>query len=108
MLGYNGKDSDKIYKLLKKLSDRNYPMTTGCCKNSKYGKSTKGLIGGHIYTFLNLLELSTGEKLVHVRNPWSTGEWDGDWSDSSSKWTAALRNEAGYVNSNDGQFFMSF
>jgi len=62
----------------------------------------------HAYTLLNFLELSTGEKLAHVRNPWSTGEWKGDWSDSSSKWTATLKEEAGYVNSNDGQFFMPF
>merc|ERR1712238_91870 len=68
----------------------------------------KGLISGHAYTLLNVLELSTGEKLARVRNPWSQGEWKGDWSDASSKWTAALKEEAGYVNANDGQFFMPF
>ena len=68
----------------------------------------KGLVSGHAYTLLNVLELSTGEKLARVRNPWSQGEWKGDWSDSSSKWTAASKKEAGYVNANDGQFFMPF
>jgi len=22
-----------------------------------------------------------------MRNPWGTGEWKGDWSDNSKKWT---------------------
>jgi len=99
-----GKDSDNTYKLLKKLADKNYPMTAPCCNGGYY----KGLVSGHAYTLLNVLELSTGEKLARVRNPWSQGEWKGDWSDSSSKWTAALKEEAGYVNANDGQFFMPF
>ena len=69
----------------------------------------KGLVSMHAYTLLNVLELSNGEKLAHIRNPWSQeGEWKGDWSDSSSKWTATLKEEVGYVNSNDGQFFMPF
>jgi len=95
-------DSDNTYKLLKKFADKNYPMTTTCCKV----RSHSGLVSGHAYTLLNVLELSTGEKLVQIRNPWSYGEWTGDWSDSSSKWTAALKKEAGYVNSNDGKYFM--
>jgi len=99
-----GKDSDNTYKLLKKLADKNYPMTTPCCNNG----CNNGLSTGHAYTLLNVLELSNGEKLAHIRNPWSQGEWKGDWSDSSSKWNAALKKEAGYVNSNDGQFFMPF
>lgn len=27
------------------------------------------------------------EKLVKLRNPWGKGEWKGDWSDESYKWT---------------------
>jgi len=99
-----GKDLDNTYKLMKRLADKNYPMTTPCCNNGNFN----GLITGHAYTLLNVLQLSTGEKLAHVRNPWSQGEWKGDWSDKSSKWTAATKKEAGYVNANDGAFFMPF
>lgn len=30
------------------------------------------------------------ERLVKLRNPWGKGEWRGDWSDDSYKWTARL------------------
>jgi len=26
-----------------------------------------------------------------MRNPWGTGEWTGDWSDKSKKWTPQLK-----------------
>lgn len=70
-------------------------MTTPCCNYGKY----KGLVTGHAYTLLDVKELSNGVKLAKVRNPWSRGEWNGDWSDNSGKWTDALKKEAGYVNS---------
>ena len=29
---------------------------------------------------------------MKIRNPWAHGEWKGDWSDHSGKWTTRLRN----------------
>ena len=46
-------------------------------------------------------------KLVKVRNPWGTEKYNGDYSDSSAKWTSdAMRKRAGLVKANDGEFFM--
>lgn len=42
-----------------------------------------------------------------MRNPWGAEEFTGDWSDSSTKWTDELKEEAGWVSANDGSFFMS-
>ncbi|CAN0515836.1 unnamed protein product, partial [Scytosiphon promiscuus] len=28
----------------------------------------------------------SGFRLVRIRNPWSQGEWNGDWSDASTLW----------------------
>jgi len=80
-------------------------MTTSCCNHGSFS----GLVTGHAYTLLDVKELSNGVKLAKVRNPWSSGEWVGDWSDTSSMWTDALRKEAGHAeNDKDGSFFMTF
>jgi len=34
--------------------------------------------------------------------------YTGDWSDKSTKWTAALKKEVGFVDANDGAFFLPF
>ena len=36
------------------------------------------------------------ERLVKLRNPWGKGEWKGDWSDDSYKWTTKLKRELNY------------
>ena len=46
------------------------------------------------YTILDSQEIQTEnglERIVKLRNPWGSGEWKGDWSDSSSKWTPELK-----------------
>ena len=50
-------------------------------------------VPGHSYVILHVHETMSGERLVHLRNPWSRLKWDGDWSRPSSKWTALTRNE---------------
>jgi len=66
--GTNSTANTERYDLLKTLSEKNIPMTTPCC-NSASGPD--GLISGHAYTLLDVLQLSTGTKLAKVRNPWS-------------------------------------
>jgi calpain-15 len=44
--------------------------------------------------------------LFKLRNPWGRGEWQGDWSDQSSKWTPALRAEVDLKTEDDGFFYM--
>lgn len=74
-----------------------------------------GLVSSHCYSLISVHQLSTGPKLVYLRNPWGSKEWDGDWSDNSSKWTPALRAEVrsafgDHVTSvqDDGAFWMSY
>jgi len=97
---------DEAYKLVTGLAKMNYPMTTSCCNS---GGNYKGLVHIHAYTLLDIKELSNGVKLAKIRNPWSGGEWTGDWSDKSTKWTDALKKEAGHRDFKyDGSFFMPF
>jgi hypothetical protein len=62
-----GADKDASWKKLKALAGRNFPMTTPCCHNG----GVDGLVSGHAYTLLDVVELSTGVKLAKVRNPWA-------------------------------------
>ena len=58
------------------------------------------MIGAHILK---------GEKVVELRNPWGHGEWSGDWSDNSKKWTKALKDKYHKKGAkDDGRFFMPF
>lgn len=45
-------------------------------------------------------------KLLKLRNPWGSGEWTGDWSDKSELWTPELKKKVGFVDGNDGIFFI--
>lgn len=54
-----------------------------------------GIILGHAYSLLDVYELKVDDqdvRLMKLRNPWGKkGEWDGDWSDKSEKWTPELK-----------------
>ena len=46
--------------------------------------------------------------LIKLRNPWGCKEWNGDWSDKSSKWTDEIKKQLNFNNSDDGEFYMEF
>jgi len=50
-------------------------------------KQDTGIISGHAYGILDVKQVSTGDRLVQIRNPWGSGEWKGRWSDNSRVWT---------------------
>ena len=46
-------------------------------------------------------------QLVKLRDPYGTDRYNSSYSDSSELWTSeAMRNRAGSVVANDGEFFM--
>lgn len=45
-------------------------------------------------------------RLLKLRNPWGSGEWQGDWSDLSPLWTPELRKSEGCSIADDGTFFI--
>ena len=71
--------------------------------------NTIGLPYLHAYTVLGTDQLSNGQKLVKVRNPFgpSRETFHGDWSDKSDLWTDAFKAEVNYEDSNDGVWFIS-
>ena len=102
-----------LWESFKEAMDNNFIMTAGT-SGDVYNLNLEelGLAPGHAYTLLEAKEVTTSngkEKLVHLRNPWGNGEWSGEWSDQSRKWTSDLRNQCNnYENKNDGSFWMSF
>jgi len=46
------------------------------------------------------------ERIIQMRNPWGTGEWKGDWSDKSSKWTPELKQRLNFQEKDDGIFWI--
>ena len=61
-----------------------------------------GIAYNHAYTVVGVKQLSTGDKLVQVRNPWGVETYKGPWSDKDSRWTQALRDEVGRKSGDDG------
>lgn len=72
----------------------------------------KGIVPGHAYTLLSATEVfvnGRAVRLVKLRNPWGSGEWNGDWCDRSRLWTDRLRKMVGFDGQrDDGIFWMNF
>ena len=49
-----------------------------------------GIVYSHTYSILNVFEIQ-GAKLLKLRNPWGSKEWQGDWDKKDKQWTKQLR-----------------
>lgn len=118
-----------LWKIIHQAFDRKFVMTAGS-DNFDYGRDTFmpkiGIAGSHAYSLLEVYEIDkltkkiipykqrkvipdkNKDKIVKLRNPWAKGEWNGDWSDNSSKWTPELRQILGIGRKDDGVFFMDY
>lgn len=68
-------------------------------------------LGGRRYKVLTPEESKEGmdiERLVKLRNPWGTGEWNGAWSDKSQEWTPELKQQLNFIPADDGVFYMTW
>ena len=82
-----------------------------CTTSSSSDVSSVGLISGYTYNLLAIYDIqdSSGNNvyLLRLRNPWSKGEWNGDWSDKSSKWDSNSKKAVEFSDKSDGIFYMS-
>ena len=79
--------------------------------NKRHLRLRNGLITRHAYSVTGLARVrgQLGDThLVRLRNPWGKGEWTGEWSDKSEKWTQELRDRFNIVDSDDGTFCMPY
>jgi Calpain family cysteine protease/Calpain large subunit, domain III len=70
--------------------------------------SSLGIVQGHAYSILDVQEVD-GYKLMKLRNPWGSHEWNGDFSDDDRKhWNRRLRAKLNFKAAADGTFWMTF
>jgi hypothetical protein len=101
-------NKDTLWKKMLDSKKKGYVMTAGTSADvHNLPIEEKGLAPGHAYTVIDLVEIN-GEKVMRLRNPWGNGEYTGDWSDSSKKWTSELKKKYNFVKKDDGDFYMAY
>ena len=101
-------DVNALWNKLFKLNADGEILQAGSKGSNDAMKTSEGIVMGHAYNILDLKQLSNGQRLIKMQNPWSKDVFTGAWSDSSTNWTAALRSEVGLTVADDGVFWMDF
>ena len=114
----------QLWETLMEAEQKQFVMTAGSddlSGGSDAYVAKVGICGSHAYSLLAVYQLkfSGGDyhrvdqgkahsiKLVKLRNPWGSGEWKGEWSDSDEKWSPHLKQALGFTGlKEDGIFFM--
>ena len=106
--------SDQIWPLLRKYDDSGALISASTSGEDRFSEAggvvqkKGGLVPGHAYTVV-LVKAALGHRLLNIRNPWGTFEWDGAWSDKSPLWTEEMKHELNPVlDENDGTFWISY
>jgi hypothetical protein len=107
---------DLFHRILNEADDKNNIICADISEHVstqiKILTTAMGLLHNHAYSVISIVELDKGngdiEKLLKIRNPWGSLEWNGDWSDISQLWNDDLKKKAGYTEADDGFFFMNF
>ena len=112
--GINDEMKKKLWEELIKANDNNFVICGGTRKLGFWDGFglVVGLISCHAYTIIKIYDKKYQGKhyqLVKLRNPWGEKEFNGDWSDKSSKWTEDLKKLFEFNTiKDDGIFYMSY
>ena len=109
---FKDEGENNIWLKYKNAQEKGFLMTAGTSCDEELPINEMGLVPGHAYTIIKVMEVTINDKkqkLINLRNPWGHKEWLGDWSDSSEKWTKEIRKQCNnYEIKDDGSFWMSF
>ena len=86
---FNNLTKEEIWLKYKNAQEKGFLMTAGTNSDEELPIEEMGLVSGHAYSIIKVIEVVTEEgkeKLVNLRNPWGHKEWCGDWCDDSEKW----------------------
>ena len=92
------------------IADKNNCLIS-CSTTANQAIERVGLVEGHAYTLVSFHQITTSKGktvyLFRIRNPWSQGEWSGDWSDKSTLWDDKAKSQVDFLKKEDGIFFMN-
>lgn len=83
-------DDDTLFNTVNSADSKKWVMTAACMYQYD------SLVTGHAYSMLGAVQLSNGQKLLKMRNPWGTEKYAGAYSDDDSRWTSSLKAEVGF------------
>ncbi|XP_068130170.1 calpain-5-like [Hyperolius riggenbachi] len=118
-------EKKKLFKAMEKAHSRSSLICSSIRPSPNHSIEevlSSGLVTGHAYSVTavknitlhsGLLSLFRTRKLrlVRLRNPWGSGEWNGAWSDGSEEWKKVSQRERkklGVTVDDDGEFWMSW
>jgi len=97
----------ELFEIIKEY-DRHKSVLGAGTNGTDDSKNEQGLVAGHAYSIVHVVR--DGEfRMVCLRNPWGTFEWEGAWSDKSPLWDenpAVKKACKEKSDSNDGVFWM--
>ncbi|TVY39248.1 Calpain-type cysteine protease [Lachnellula subtilissima] len=104
-------DTDEFWnnEILKVNEEFLFGCSTGLLDGG-YG-NREGISEGHAYVIMEARELSSGQRLLKLRNPWGKGKrgnWEGAWSDGSKEFTPEAQKELNHQFGNDSVFWISY
>jgi hypothetical protein len=110
---HSSQNASQIFNLVKAAFPLD-SMVSASSHMSSGGDSTssaRGIAQSHVYTILGAFEVQnqSGQtvQLYKIRNPWGSEKYTGPYSDKdSTNWDSYLKNAVGYIDDNDGSFFM--
>jgi len=99
----------RTWKALLALHDQGHLIGAGSHSGSDSETSDAGIVQGHAYSVLRVVEVD-GLQLLKLRNPWGEGgEWNGKFSDRDrDSWTQRLKAKLDYRDADDGEFWIQW
>ena len=99
---------DELWNFIDNQLKRGFMVTCASHTGSGYDTDTNhiGVPNRHAFTVNGTVELSNGEKLIQIRNPWGSEKYSGPWSDYDWNWTEEYKQEAGQVIADDGLWWI--
>ncbi|PAV70775.1 hypothetical protein WR25_05407 [Diploscapter pachys] len=105
-------DREMLWAQLISAHEASFIMGCSCGSGRRHADEnaykSKGLLTRHAYSILDVRQEGQN-RLVHIRNPWGSHVWTGDWSDRWPGWPPNLRQRLlSRENHGSGAFWISF
>lgn len=105
-------DEETVWARIQSCDEKNYAIM-GSSNSHPNGDSETigGIVQQHAYSILSSHEIDYEGgpfRILRMRNPWRTGEWEGAFSDKSDCWTDEYKEQLGFEDKDDGIFFIPF